>query len=769
MLPLFLSLMGLALNALALGTSCSAPLGAGTAAPSDPFWLQNIKHQGLSAFNPTPSSYQVYRNVKDFGAVGDGVHDDTAAINAAISLGDRCFGAQNGCNSSTIAPAVVFFPKGTYLISTSIIALYYTQLIGDANAPPTILATAGFTGDALIDADPYIPGGGGAQYYTNQNNFFRSVRNFVIDTTRIPISSIAGTGLHWQLSQSTSLQNIVVNMPTAPGTAHRGIWMENGSGGFMGDLITNGGGYGLYVGNQQFTVRNVTINNAVAAAVGGTWNWGWTWQGIRIQNCPIGFDLTTGSTADAQFVSGEMILDATVTNVPIFIRTSTSSNGQLIGAGSLVLNNIRLNNVPTAIATVQGAVVLAGTSGSTTIASWAQGNVYKGTNPAGTFTQGNIASPSKPAVLLDSAGNVFSRGRPHVRDQGAKGDGNTDDTAALQAVFNQFSGCKIIFFDAGTYVITSTLKIPAGTQMVGEGWSVIAARGSFFQDINNPQVAVQVGAPGSTGVMEITDIVFSVIGSTGGTIMVEWNIKGSSQGAAGMWDSHIRLGGSAWHQPPAAPVPQLRSRRNSQLYGSLPCSPLDGPVQRVPRGLAPGCGPLTTTWTSRAWEDISLYSGRGILSESAGPVWMIGTGAEHFAMYQYSLVGAQNHYMGLIQTETPYYQPNPSAPTPFTINGAFSDPTSVGTSAWGLVVSKSSNILIFGAGLYSFFSTYSQDCLDTTNCQSQIVNIDSTSQVAIYSLSTVGTTTQIHVNNQPIINQSSNLNGFASLVSAWTS
>lgn len=49
---------------------------------------------------------------------------------------------------------------------------------------------------------------------------------------------------------------------------------------------------------------------------------------------------------------------------------------------------------------------------------------------------------------------------------------------------------------------------------------------------------------------------------------------------------------------------------------------------------------------------LSLFSGRGILSESAGPVWMIGTASEHHAMYQYSLQGAKNHYMGLIQSET---------------------------------------------------------------------------------------------------------------------
>lgn len=34
------------------------------------YWLENIKHQGLSPFNPNASTYQVFRNVKDFGAKG---------------------------------------------------------------------------------------------------------------------------------------------------------------------------------------------------------------------------------------------------------------------------------------------------------------------------------------------------------------------------------------------------------------------------------------------------------------------------------------------------------------------------------------------------------------------------------------------------------------------------------------------------------------------------------------------------------------------------
>jgi glucan 1,3-beta-glucosidase len=55
-------------------------VGQGNAAQSDPYWLQDIKHQGRAAYNRDPGAYQVFRNVKDFGAAGDGITDDIAAI-----------------------------------------------------------------------------------------------------------------------------------------------------------------------------------------------------------------------------------------------------------------------------------------------------------------------------------------------------------------------------------------------------------------------------------------------------------------------------------------------------------------------------------------------------------------------------------------------------------------------------------------------------------------------------------------------------------------
>jgi glucan 1,3-beta-glucosidase len=258
------------------------------------------------------------------------------------------------------------------------------------------------------------------------------------------------------------------------------------------------------------------VNNA-ATAVYSIWNWGWTFQGVTISNCQIGFDLMTGGlTQDSQTVGGEMIIDAVITNTPIGIRSSVASGGSL--KGSIVLNNVKLNNVPTAVGVVGGASVLAGTSGSMTIASWAQGNIYKGTTTKGAFQQASQSSPTKDSSLLDSSGRIFGRTHPQygtfaasqfvsIRSLGAKGDGVTDDTTVIQNALNTYGSCgKIIFFDHGVYYVTKTLTVPPGSRLVGEVWPVILGGGSNFQSQSSPQVVVKVGTAGQTGTAEITDI-----------------------------------------------------------------------------------------------------------------------------------------------------------------------------------------------------------------------------------------------------------------------
>ncbi|KAG6874267.1 hypothetical protein C0995_001492 [Termitomyces sp. Mi166 len=517
-------------------------------------------------------------------------------------------------------------------------------------------------------------------------------------------------------------------MSTALGTAHQGIWMENGSGGFMGDLVLNGGKYGLWVGNQQFT---------------------------------IGFDFLLG-------VSAVSIVDAIIRDTPIAVRSAAASSAA--PAGSLILDNMRLHNVTIAVADSNGTKILQG-GPSIIIKSWGQSNVYSGSNSSGTLVQGPIIGTPKPSVLLDNAGRIFGKTHPQytdysvqqfvsAKDHGARGDGQTDDTAALQSLLYKSAGRKIVFFDAGTYIVTSTLVVPVGTRMVGEAWSVIAGKGKLFFDQENPEVVVRVGERYSCGVVEITDMIFTTVGPAPGAIVVEWNVREPEwhQGGAGMWDSHVSVILLIYQEAAGTELELVNCPPGAR--NTTPCM-----AAFLALHLTPGSSAYLEvysvefvlsfhklkvvsqgTWVWLADHDldgdgasqISIYSGRGILSESEGP---------------------------------PYWQPVPPAPEPFATDCAFKNPdfSETDISAWALSVEASENIIVFGAGLYSFFQNYSQVCLNNRDCQTRIINVDADSSISIYSLSTVASTYQISVDGVGIVEQSDNVNGFVSTVAFWTS
>ncbi|KAJ7216702.1 pectate lyase superfamily protein-domain-containing protein [Mycena rebaudengoi] len=780
LLKLSYSFAALSIFIHSASSTCSAPL-IGTAASTDPFWMHNggLHVLGKSAYNP---GFKVFRDVKvNYGAVGNGIADDTDAINRAITDGGRC---GLGCHSSSITPAIVYFPPGKYRVTKPIVPFYFTSLVGDYNNKPILIADASFVGTAVIDADPYKvgesnPDGSGVNWWVNQNNFFRSIRNFVIDVTAMSPEKFA-TGIHWQVGQATSLINIdfkMVRATVSPNTNHQGLFAENGSGGFMSDLTFDGGKFGMWISNQQFTIRNVQITNS-GTAIFEQWNWGFTWQNINIANCLVGFDLHSGGlTLDTQSAGGVLIVDSWISNTVIGIRMSSSQSTSL--AGSLILDNVQFHTIFSANIQDSAGVVMAANTADTvqTVTQWIQGNVYHGLTKG--YKRGaNTPSGNRAPALINAFGAYFSKSRPQYQNFkdiqfqnimaagfGAAGDGIKDDTVAIQNFIKTNTGCAILFFEAGTYLVTDTIFVPAGTIIVGQMFSVIMGSGPKFANQNAPTPVLRVGNPGDVGAVEISDIVITTQGGSAGAIGIEWNIKESSQGSAGMWDVHVRLGGTKGTNINAANCPTGSTDMSKCASAFL--------------GLhitSSGSGYFENVWVWNADHDLddaaesklNVFSGRGVLVESRGPVWLVGTASEHHVIYQYAFNNARDIWAGLMQTETPYFQPTPNPPAPFTINPKYGDPPDSGKDAWGLVISTSSNIFVYGAGIYSFFQTYSQACVPTRDCQNNIVLVDQQSaSIWMYQLTTAGSTNMISYPNISIAKQADNINGFASTISLW--
>jgi hypothetical protein len=76
----------------------------------------------------------------------------------------------------------------------------------------------------------------------------------------------------------------------------------------------------------------------------------------------------------------------------------------------------------------------------------------------------NANKPDRGAKNSENIVFPVDAGTLNVKEFGAKGDGRTDDTAAIQAVLNAHpNGRRIIYLPNGTYLVSKTITWPAGT------------------------------------------------------------------------------------------------------------------------------------------------------------------------------------------------------------------------------------------------------------------------------------------------------------------
>ena len=136
---------------------------------------------GATSGSPVSQSLQnrldSYAVVTDFGATGDGVTDDTAAINRALY--------QLYCRqTNTQVRRSLFFPAGTYLITDTINIPPFAQLYGDGPNSSIIK----FSVENWSNAIPYDTGV--LVYYVPSNAYYRSV-------AAVPAGTIITNTSYW--------------------------------------------------------------------------------------------------------------------------------------------------------------------------------------------------------------------------------------------------------------------------------------------------------------------------------------------------------------------------------------------------------------------------------------------------------------------------------------------------------------------------------------------------------------------------------------------
>lgn len=454
-----------------------------------------------------------------------------------------------------------------------------------------------------------------------------------------------------------------------------------------------------------------------------------------------------------------------------------------------MLDNTAFTNVERIVQVEGGATLLTGSAGL-----WATGKRYNGST--GSAQTGPVTAPAKGKALLDSKGKLFVRSRPQYEsvdtsgflvatsDGGCKNDASGDQTTCINSFLQKAKG-KIAYFPAGIYTIGGTVFIPTGSKVQGSSWSQIQGTGYFFGDMQAPKVMIQVGNKGDVGNLEIVDMLFSVKGSTAGAILMEWNVAAAEQGSAGMWDTHFRIGGGIGTDLDIKSCPKFTQKDEciaaSLMFRITPQA--SGYFENVWAWLADHDNDASVfNQPDSSSTQISIFGARGMLIESQGPSWFYGSGSEHSVLYNYLLSGAKDVFMGHIQTESPYFQPVPAAPEPFTqqlkvfpndpnfskCNVTVNSDNERCRYAWGLRIVDSKDVTIHSAGLYSFFNAYYQDCIDTNNCQERILEVTGSTGVVIFNLFTVATIQIANgIDGSRVLQTDSNQRGFTTEVSVW--
>lgn len=431
----------------------------------------------------------VFLTKEAFAAQGDGVADDTTALQRAI---DRV--------QETTRQGIVFVPEGRYRLSHTVYVWPGIRVIGYGAARPVFVLgenTPGYQDKSnerymLFFAGNRPAGAHGAAPPVYENvpdanpgTFYSAISNIDIE---IGAGNAGATAVRSKYAQHCFLAHMEFRIGSGLAGIHE-------AGNVVEDVRFLGGQYGVWTSRPspgwQFTMVDAFFQGQREAAIRERE------AGLTLIR-PHFQDVPTAISVDAGFADEMWVKDARMENIagPAVILSAEKNARTEIN-----MEGVACRNVPRFAEFRESGKKLAGAGAIYQIKLFSHGLHYTDIGAAGEYKTLYEAAPlstlSAPAAsdLPDlPARDTWA----NVRELGAKGDGQSDDTDALRRAI---AGHRTLYFPSGVYVVRDTLVLKPDSVLVGlhPGATEIALLDgrAAFQGIGGPVAMVEAPKGGT--------------------------------------------------------------------------------------------------------------------------------------------------------------------------------------------------------------------------------------------------------------------------------
>ncbi len=425
-------------------------LAATALAGSAPAWSA-----GVSVFPQAPEEPSAV-TVK---AIGDGKSDDTAAIQQALDAARDKTGH-----------GIVFLPSGRYRITQTLVVPVGVRVYGVGRTRPIILlapSTPGFqegvstmivfsggdqykVGDVPVPVPTIVPRSKVVRD-ANSGSFYSSMSNVDIE---IGEGNPAAAGVRFRMAQHAFLSHMDFRL----GSAFAGVYQ---SGNVIENVHFEGGRYGIVTEKTspawQFTLIDSSFDGQRDAAI-REHEVGLTMVNVAIRNTPVGIEVDRGY---GDSLWGKDVRFENVSKAGVVISNENNVFTQIGFENALAVNSPVFARFRDSGKTVDGK------GKAYKVSSFSYGLSVPELGKTGDYTTEAVIQPL-PAMPRPRTPAIRDlppmRQWVNIRTLGAKGDGQADDTAAIQKAIDNN---RVLYFPTGFYKVTDRLKLRPDSVLIG--------------------------------------------------------------------------------------------------------------------------------------------------------------------------------------------------------------------------------------------------------------------------------------------------------------